>query len=134
MKTENGEMLKLHDSTWRNRIYAHGDAADDPDFLQSRLARTFASRFVSSTKFAYKKADLREEVQKVLEIELSEADKTKQVAEALENIFQNPLTFKLYNVDVLPEQTYFYEKDIFPLGFLQVETSGDPDYKMETPR
>ena len=83
MKTENGEMLKLHDSTWRNRIYAHGDAADDPDFLQSRLARTSASRFVSSVKFVYKKADLRGEVQKVLAIELSEAGKTKQVAEDL---------------------------------------------------
>ena len=132
IRTENGEMLKLYDSVWRNRIYAHGEAADDPGFLLSRMRGNPASHFVSSVKFAYKKADiLREGVQKVLEIELSEADKARQVAEALERIFRNPLTFKLYNVDVLPEQTYFYEKNIFPLGFVQVETSGDQITKWE---
>jgi len=126
IRTEKGKTIKLYDSAWRNRIYAHGSEADRPDFLQSRLAKTSASPFVSSVKFAYKKADLLPQgVQKVLEIELSQADKTRQVAEALESIFQNPLTFKLYNIDVLPEQTYFYEKEIFPLGFVQVETSGD---------
>ncbi|HVB12723.1 MAG TPA: DNA polymerase domain-containing protein [Nitrososphaerales archaeon] len=123
---ESGSTVKLHDSTWRNRIYAYGEAADSPNFLQSRLAKTPVSQLVSSVKFAYKRADLlREGVQKVIQIELSQADKARQVAEALENIFQNPLTFKLYNVDLLPEQTYFCEKNIFPLGFVQVETSGD---------
>ncbi len=126
IRTEKEETIKLYDSAWRNRIYAYGDAADNPDFLQSRLAKTSAVLFVSSVKFAYKKADLlRKGVQKVLEIELSQADKTRQVAEVLEDIFQNPLTFKLYNIDVLPEQTYFYEKNIFPLGLAQIETSGD---------
>ncbi|MGA2874333.1 MAG: DNA polymerase domain-containing protein [Nitrososphaerales archaeon] len=126
IRTEKGETIKLYDSAWRNRIYAHGPEADSPDFLQSRLAKTSASHFVSSVKFAYKKADLLQQgVQKVLEIELSQADKARQVAEALESIFQNPLTFKLYNIDVLPEQTYFYEKDILPLGFVQVETVDD---------
>ncbi len=126
IRTEKGETIKLHDSTWRNRIYAHGDAADDPDFLLSRVRGNPASNFISSVKFAYKKADLlREGVQKVLEIELSQADKTKQVAEALESVFQNPLTFKLYNVDVLPEQAYFYEKNSFPIGLVDVETGGD---------
>lgn len=132
MKTEVGDVIKLHDSIWRNRIYVHGDAADDLGFLKSRLLKTLVSNFISSVKFAYKRANLLQEgVQKVIEIELSQAGKARQVAETLEGIFQNPLTLQLYNIDVLPEQVYFYEKNIFPLGFLQVETNGDQIVKWE---
>ena len=120
-RKDDGRILKFHDSVWRNRIYA--TTTDDPDYVSSKIAKS--SDFVSSVKYAYKRANiLQAGVQKVLEIELAQADKTRQVAEALESIFQNPLSFRQYNVDVLPEQSYFYEKDIFPLGFVKLETSG----------
>ena len=97
-----------------------------PDFLQSQMGRNFCFSFCQFRQICLQEGrPASRGMQKVLEIELSQADKTRQVAESLESVFQNPLTFKLYNVDVLPEQTYFYEKNIFPLGFVQVETSGD---------
>jgi DNA polymerase elongation subunit (family B) len=120
-RNDNGRVVRLHDSSWKNRIYAA--TTDDPNYVSSRIAKT---EFVRSVKSTYRRADIRQQgFQKVLEIELSQADRTRKVAESLESIFQNPLTFQLYNIDILPEQTYFYEKEIFPLGFVRVETSGD---------
>jgi DNA polymerase elongation subunit (family B) len=120
-RNDNGRMIRLRDSSWKNRIYAA--TTDDPNYVSSRIAKT---EFVNSVEPTYKRADIRQPgFQKVLEIELSQADRARKVAESLENIFQNPLTFQLYNVDILPEQTYFYEKEIFPLGFVRVETSGE---------
>lgn len=121
-RKNDGRAQKFHDGTWKNRIYA--TTIDDPDYVSSRIAKTCQS--IASIKYVYKRANiLQAGVQKVLEIELAQANKAKQVAETLENMFQNPLSFRLYNVDVLPEQTYFYEKAIFPLGFVRVETRGD---------
>jgi len=60
-----------------------------------------------------------------LEIELKRADKGKPVADFLESIYQNPSTFRLYNVDLAPEQQYFLEKDLFPLACVHVQTNGD---------
>ena len=116
-----GRVIKLRDGIWRNKIYAA--TTDDPSYVSAKIAK---NEFVSSVRHAYKRADIQQKrVQKVLEIELRHANKTRHTAEALEGMFQNPLTFKMFNVDVLPEQTYFYEKEIFPLGLVQVETSGD---------
>lgn len=120
-RKSDGRIIKLHDSIWRNKIYAA--TTDDPSYVSARIAK---NEFVRSVKHTYKRADIQQKsVQKVLEIELRHANNTKHTAEALEEMFQNPLTFRLFNVDVLPEQTYFYEKGIFPLGLVQVETSGD---------
>ncbi|MDG6999545.1 MAG: hypothetical protein JRN15_10565 [Nitrososphaerota archaeon] len=121
-RKSDSQCVRLHDSTWRNRIYA--STTDDPEYVLSRIAKS--SEYISSVKYAYKRADItREGVQRVLDIELAKADKTKQVAKTLENTFGNPQSFQLYNVDVLPEQAYFYEKEIFPLGLVQVDTDGD---------
>ncbi|MHB8566222.1 MAG: DNA polymerase domain-containing protein [Nitrososphaerales archaeon] len=126
LKSRDGQIIKFHDRVWRNRIYAAGEAASDAHYLHSMIGKTPASHLVSSVKGTYKRANvLNEGVEKVIEIELARADGAKKVADALEGIFQNPLALQLYNVDVLPEQNYFYEKNIFPLASVEVGTSGD---------
>ncbi len=47
------------------------------------------------------------------------------IADPLESTFQNPSTFRLYNVDLSAEQQYFLEKDLFPLGRVTVYSEGD---------
>jgi DNA polymerase elongation subunit (family B) len=125
IKSLNGDAVKLHDRSWRARIYAAGKAADDPGYVLSAVSKRSAG-LVRSIKFSYKRPDITVEgVKRVLEIELEQAGRARQAAELLESIFQNPFTFQLFNVDVLPEQSYFYEKEIFPLALLEVETRGD---------
>ncbi len=123
IKTENGENIRLKDTTWRAKLYAAGSACDSPEFIFSRLKD---SGLVSSVKVVKKRTSIFNwKKNNALEIELRRADRGKKVADLLESIFQNPSTFRLYNVDVAPEQQYFLEKDLFPLAYLSVHTSGE---------
>ncbi|MCL4519017.1 MAG: hypothetical protein M1587_07455 [Thaumarchaeota archaeon] len=40
----------------------------------------------------------------------------------LESGFSNPSTFQLQTVDILPEQQYFFEKNLLPFDYVSVET------------
>ena len=123
IKGENGENIRLKDSTWRARIYAAGPACDSPEFLFSRLR---GSGYVSAVNAVKKRTSIFDSKRSnALEIELQQADRGKKVADLLESIFQNPSTFRLYNVDVSPEQQYFLEKDLFPLAHVGVYSSGE---------
>jgi DNA polymerase elongation subunit (family B) len=123
IKLENGDTVKLKDSKWKGKIYASGSACDSPEFLFSKLKNSNLVSSVNTVKkrtsvFDWRKSD-------VLEIQLRQADKAKRVADILESTFQNPSTFRLYNVDLSAEQQYFLEKDLFPLGRVSVYSDGD---------
>jgi len=123
IKSENGENVRLKDSMWRARIYAAGAACDNASFLFSQLKET---GLVSSVKLVSKRTSVFDwKKNDALEIELKRADKGKQIADFLESIYQNPSTFRLFNVDLAPEQQYFMEKNLFPLAYVHVQTNGD---------
>jgi DNA polymerase elongation subunit (family B) len=123
IKPENGDAAKLKDSKWKAKIYASGSACDSPEFLLSKLK---GSNLVSSINIVKKRTSVFDwRRNEVLEIELRQADKAKRVADLLESTFQNPSTFRLYNVDLSSEQQYFLEKDLFPLGHISVYSDGD---------
>ncbi len=123
IKTDNGENVRLKDSMWRAKIYAAGSACDSPEFMFSKLKD---SGFVSSINVVKKRTSVFEwKRNDVLEIELRQAQSGKKVADLLESVFRNPSTFRLYNVDVAPEQQYFLEKGLFPLAYVSVYTDGN---------
>src|SRR5205085_5350922 len=68
----------------------------------------------------------------VLKISLLKSTKALTLARIVENVNGNRFgKLRLYNVDLLPEQYYFYEHDIFPLTFCEVSQSSesrDDDY------
>jgi DNA polymerase elongation subunit (family B) len=129
IKSENGENIMLKDSRWHAKIYAAGSAAESSEFLFSRLKD---SGFVSSVKVVNKRTSISDwKRSNVLEIELRQPDKGKKVANLLESVFQNPLSFTLYDVDVSPEQQYFLEQDLFPLAHVGVySTNGNIKWRM----
>jgi DNA polymerase elongation subunit (family B) len=123
IKQGNGEIVKLKDSKWKAKIYASGSACDSPEFLLSKLKD---SNLISSIGKVKKRTSVFEwRKEEVLEIELRQADKAKRVADLLESTFQNPSTFRLYNVDLSAEQQYFLEKNLFPLGRISVYSDND---------
>jgi DNA polymerase elongation subunit (family B) len=123
IKQENGAAVKLRDSKWKAKIYASGSACDSPEFLLSKLKDSNLISSISKVKKRTSVFEWRKE--EVLEIELRQADKAKRVADMLESTFQNPSTFRLYNVDLSAEQQYFLEKDLFPLGRISVYSDND---------
>ena len=129
IKTVEGKAIKLKDSKWRAKIYAFGEACDDPKYLESRVR---AYDLIHSIKYTYKRVDIlqkRKKKSRVLEIQVKDPHRIKKLAAALEQAFQNPISLKQYNVDVLPEQQYFYEKDLFPLAYVEVDVREDGEIR-----
>ena len=122
IKTDEGRAVKLVDENWRARIYAAGEACDDADYVFSKV-KDFG--LVNSIRVVKKREVENRRKHPVLEIELKQARRAKQVADLLESKFQDPARFRLYNVDVLPEQSYFYENDLFPLARVKAYVDGN---------
>lgn len=123
IKTENGESVRLKDSKWKSKIYVSGSACDGPEFLESKLKDT---GLVSSINPVQKRTSIFDwKKETALEIQILRANGGKKVSDTLESIFQNPSTFKMYNIDVSPEQQYFIEHDLFPLARVTVGADGD---------
>src|SRR5579872_5163849 len=117
-----GRAVKIEDNEWRARIYAYAGAGDD-DYLSST---SLFSNLVSCVRKVRKRIDVFDQGESdVLELELKNAGKVKATATFLSKRFRHPDMMQLYNVDFLPEQMYFYEKDLFPLARIDVDVSGD---------
>src|SRR5438093_12988117 len=61
--------------------------------------------------------DFRES--QVLQLRLKDSNKAVKLASEIEKMFSFG-EVRIYNVDVLPAQTYFYQQDIFPLAYCQI--------------
>jgi DNA polymerase elongation subunit (family B) len=130
IKTEDGRVLQLKDRAWHAKIYAGGQACENIDYF---VMRADAKNLIHSISHAFKRSDFFDTRKKrVLEIELADANKTRKLAELLERAFRNPKAMQLYNVDVMPEQQYFLEKDLFPLAFVEVDATDDGEVRRWT--
>ena len=117
---ENGERVRLTDR-FQPKIYVSGKMVD----LSKLTAQISTSESVASWRYVEKYADFMENKRsKVLEITTTDCRRTPHFARKLLRLggFQK---FKLHNVDVPDVQTYFYERDIFPLAFVGVTVQGD---------
>jgi DNA polymerase elongation subunit (family B) len=114
---ENGERLRLTDS-FKPRIYVSGNE----DSLE-RLAGQFVyDRAVVSWDFVRRYADATDSEQsKVLEVTLKDCRAspsfTRRVLKA-----GRYLQYHVFNCDLKHEQLYFYNRDVFPLAFVDVES------------
>ena len=59
-----------------------------------------------------------------MQLTLTDASKATSLANAIEDIDTHD-RFRLYNVDILPAQEYFYEHDLFPLAKCKVDVRKD---------
>ena len=121
---KDGKIVRLEDSSWSQSIYL---ASDDKHDLASVAKDERVSPFIKHYEFVKKYEKIidktKSEVLKLTFTELSQAQKLAKSIMLGGGFGQ----FRLYNVDILPAQSYFYEHDIFPLAFCQVSVSSDVD-------
>jgi len=119
LKLENGETRRLVDR-WAPSIFAASDSRQDLADLEKGKGRDFSwSRRVTR----YERATDSSESE-VLELVADDAKKLVPLAEAVER--SRPFgAYRLYNVDVPPEQMYLYENDLFPLAYCEVSETRD---------
>ncbi|MDG6898886.1 MAG: hypothetical protein JRN24_04005, partial [Nitrososphaerota archaeon] len=119
LKLENGEAVRLVDD-WSPSIFIGTDNKSDFAVPLHTLRHDFAW-----TRHVQKREKVTDATtSEVIEANLRDATKAQQVAGRIERL--GPFgTFRLYNADVPPGQSYLYEHDLFPLAFCEVEQKQD---------
>src|SRR5271155_5522389 len=119
LKLEGGETRRLVDRWAPSVFVASGNKKDFTDLEKNKALGFSWSRRVSRYEMA---TDLRES--EVLELVVDDAKKVAALAESVER--SRPFgAYRLYNVDVPPEQIYLYENDLFPLACCEVSETPD---------
>jgi DNA polymerase elongation subunit (family B) len=119
LKLEGGETRRLVDR-WAPSIFAASDNKRDLADLEKGRGRDFSwSRRVMKLERATDRGE-----SEVLELVVDDAKKLAPLAESVER--SRPFgAYRLYNVDVPPEQMYLYENDLFPLAYCEVSETPD---------
>jgi len=119
LKLEDGETRRLVDR-WAPSIFAASDSRRDLADLEKGRGRDFSwSRRVMKLERATDRSE-----SEVLELVVDDAKKLAPLAESVER--SRPFgAYRLYNVDVPPEQMYLYENDLFPLAYCEVAETPD---------
>jgi len=122
---QDNKTIRITDN-WAHSIYV---ASDDKLLVKSIIKGGISDHndsVVSPIKNAefiskYEKITSTER-SKILRLTLAESTKAAQLASRIERKFSFGQV-RFYNVDVLPAQSYFYEKDIFPLANCKIHAN-----------
>jgi DNA polymerase, archaea type len=118
IKQNNGKTLRLEDK-WSHPIYL---ASDDKSLFRDILENDIISENISQSQVVPKYERLSDSKESsVLQLSLKDSNKALTLASEIEKKFRFG-QIRLYNVDVLPAQTYFYEHDIFPLAYCHIDS------------
>lgn len=114
-------ILRLEDS-WTPSIYVGSDSKTELEILAENRA---VQHYIKSYDFVSRHESIRDHEQSnVLQLTLADASKIIPLANTIEDIDTHD-RFRLYNVDILPAQAYFYEHDLFPLAKCKVDVRKD---------
>jgi DNA polymerase, archaea type len=115
LKQESGKAVRLEDS-WTHSIFLAASKEDLDYPLQDAGCKSFIKSHERASRFE-RITDL--EKSEVLAMALKDSDRATKLARLIES-HGSFGRFRLYNVDVLPAQAYFYEHELFPLAFCDV--------------
>ena len=114
--TENGERIRLTDK-FQPKIYVSAKEED----LERLVSRLFRSRIVASWDFVQKYANATDtEKSKVLEVTLKDCRSTPFFIRWVLEVGRY-LQYKVNNCDLRGDQTYLFDRDIFPLALVEVK-------------
>jgi len=113
---EDGQRIHLRDK-FKPTIYV----SDKENQLNSLFYKFFSDSSVDSCKFVQKHASpTASERTKVLEVVLKDYRKASSVVRRVLQAGRY-LRYRVHNCDLKPSQVYLYERDIFPLAFVEIE-------------
>ncbi|MGI0023152.1 MAG: DNA polymerase domain-containing protein [Nitrososphaeraceae archaeon] len=118
-KDNSSTTIRVEDKSWNHKIYV----AAEKSLLKSVIENNEILSMVKEYHFI-SKYELITDTKKsqVLELELKDPTYSLKLAKKIEKMGRFGQS-RLYNVDILPEQSYFYEHDVFPLMKCKVHVS-----------
>ena len=117
-KDNSSTTIRVEDKRWNHKIYVASEKSLKPVIENDEiLSMVNEYHFIS-------KYELITDTKKsqVLELELKDPTYALKLAKKIEKMGRFGQS-RLYNVDILPEQSYFYEHDVFPLMKCKVHVS-----------
>jgi DNA polymerase elongation subunit (family B) len=118
-KDNSSTTIRVEDKSWNHKIYVASEKA----LLKSVIENNEILSMVKEYHFI-SKYELITDTKKpqVLELELKDPTYSLKLAKKIEKMGRFGQS-RLYNVDILPEQSYFYGHDVFPLMKCKVHVS-----------
>jgi DNA polymerase elongation subunit (family B) len=127
IKDESGNSIRLEDS-WTPSIYVAAESKED---LKTLVRNRAVEHYIKNYDFVLRYERMRDcEQTIVLKLTLADSTKAASLASAIEDI-DSQENFRLYNVDIMPAQAYFYEHDLFPLAKCEVNNSYQKSGRLE---
>ena len=131
IKQENGKTIRLEDNSWSHSIYVASDCNSYLKSIVDNIGRNDGNDSIASLVKDYKFVSKYEKItdgtkSNVLKLKLTDSTKALTLArkiEAMDDANHGFGKYRLYNVDLLPAQSYFYEHDVFPLAFCEVSNN-----------
>ena len=100
---------------WQNYFYV---ASNTISILKQLVQNDIISSLIRSYDFV-KKSETITDTKKSTVLKLTTFSKNLKLANTIEKM-DGYKDFRLYNIDLLPEQQYFFDHDIFPLGLFEI--------------
>ena len=114
LKKRNGECVRLVDE-WTPRIHVAGNFTDLLHLavrLEPHSRYSFVSKFEKPNDPSHSK---------VLEVKVSSDDEAMRLAQKIQRIAAYGNKYRPYDVDIPSPQMYLYQKDLFPLAYVEAD-------------
>lgn len=122
LKDKNNYRYVRIEEKWQNYFYV---ASNNISELEQLVQNDSISSLIGSYDFVTKSETITD-IKKSTVLKLATLCKNLKLANIIERM-NGYKDFRLYNVDLLPEQQYFFEHDIFPLGFFEITNNSSVD-------
>ena len=122
LKDKNNYRYVRIEEKWQNYFYV---ASNNISELEQLVQNDSISSLIGSYDFVTKSETITD-IKKSTVLKLATLCKNLKLANIIERM-NGYKDFRLYNVDLLPEQQYFFEHDIFPLGFFEITNDSSVD-------
>jgi DNA polymerase, archaea type len=121
IKQENGKTIRLEDNSWSHSIYVASDCNSYLKSIIDSIERNDGNDSIASLVKDYEFVSRYEKITDETKSNILKLTKALTLARKIETLGSGKFgKYRLYNVDLLPAQSYFYEHDIFPLAFCKV--------------
>lgn len=113
---KNKKMFRI-EKEWTPSLYVSSDKLKLDNLLKNQKILSFV-KYIEWVDRSERVSDLTKS--KVLKLTVKDSSQLVRLAKTIEEIDSFGV-YRLYNVDIPPEQTYLYEQDLYPLGKYKIK-------------
>ena len=130
IKEKDGNAKRM-EYVWSPSIYV---ASDTKDELTSLIRNEKILYFVKEYEFVNRfESPSDMDKTQVLKLTANDSSQIVTLAKSIEKLCKRFGHYRLYNIDISPEQSFLYEKDLYPLGLYNIKEkiAGPNDFNLE---